>query len=172
MDLNEFYKLHFKKLVDRLAGLIGDRHEAEDRVQNIFVDLLNRDYKAELVFKGDNPLRYFQRAVTLQSRLYFRSPPMQSFDPQIAQATDRGNVLPVADYREKPADYGLLQREQLDSIIPVIAEQPADDIVIVIAKLYWGYTGRELAEVLGVPYTTCYSKYTRCIQRIRKVLEE
>jgi DNA-directed RNA polymerase specialized sigma24 family protein len=161
MNLEKFYKQNFNKLVDRLTCIIGDRHEAEDRVQNIFVDLLNREYKAE------HPLRYFQRAVTHQGYLYFRSPPPQTFNPLMQDAEESVSVL---DYREKPADYGILQREELDQLIPVLIEQPVDDLVIVIAKLYWGYTGEEIAEVLGVPYTTCYSKYSRCIKRIRKAL--
>jgi DNA-directed RNA polymerase specialized sigma24 family protein len=168
MDLEGLYKRYYKQLVDRLASIIGDTHEAEDRVQDIFTELLDRDSKSKLYFRDNDPIKYLHRAVTIQSRLYFDRPLIKTFDPQ---QLDHNGMTALVDHREPPADFNLAQKDQLDKLILVLIEQDILDLVIVMAKVYWEYTGGQVAKLLGMPESTCYHKYLRCIGKMRKALE-
>lgn len=172
MDLEKYYKQQFGGLVNRLTRMIGDRGEAEDRVQNIFLDLLNRKYVLRYILAGKEPNRYFNRAVSLQAMKYYETLRPTLFDPQIS-STSLSNSASNAllDYREKAPGYNIIQREQLAQLIPILSRQESENVVILFAKLYWGFSGPEISKSLGITPRSCYVRYKNCIEAIRRELK-
>ena len=169
MDLEEYYKKNYRGLVNRLAGMIGNRNEAEDRVQNIFLRILERAYVSRHVLNDPEPDKYFNRAVTLQAIEYYKLPKNVLFDPQ---DTPEDSQLNLVDYREVPPEFNMLQKEKLQCIVVAMSKMSATNVMIVIARTYWDFTGPEIAQGLGITSRSCYVKYNECIRKLRKVLKD
>lgn len=86
MTITEYYTNNFKKWVDLLAVMIHDREEAEDRVQDVFVKLLEREEKFLDLIKQGEIDKYLYCVMANQRAQVFRKqykqPPMVSIDTE------------------------------------------------------------------------------------------
>ena len=159
MDERQFEELYAKYANDVLRVsyfYLGDRQQAEDVTQDVFVRLLTsspdleagRD-KAWLLKVALNRCRDIWRAAWVK-RVVLGSPAME--------------LTPAPDRMEER-----LERQEL---LSAIHKLPADFRDVILLHYYQGYGIAEMAQILKVPEGTVSSRLSRGRKKLEELLKE
>jgi RNA polymerase sigma-70 factor (ECF subfamily) len=158
-DLKAFdvlYARHERHLLGYIHGILGDRAEAEDVLQDLFVALL-REGRAERVVRGFRPWMFQMARNGTLNRLRARE-----------RAKHAMHLTSLDDKRESPApDVGVETRQNADGLGAAIARLP-DGLAQLFRLRASGLSYEELSEVLSIPLGTVKSRMHQMVERLKK----
>ena len=158
MAASALIKRHFAML-ERFFGTKAHGHE-EDLIQCTFVACVeSRD-----AFRGDS---------TFRTHLY-KLARMQLFAHYRKQYRTRAldfTTTSVCDLGTSPSG-ALLRREESELLARALQQVPVDQQIALELTCWEGLSAPEIAEVLGIPENTVYSRLSRARTRLREVLEQ
>ena len=143
------------RLLSYAYGMLRDRQAAEDSVQQAFVELAGSADS----FSGDG--------IALRSWLY-RSVRFNCLDEvrrRKRHPESPTNVLPDTDPIEDRIELGF--DPQLETALEELSEQQRS---IMMLKHVLGFSGDEIATILGLSRSGVYASATRAERRMRKLL--
>jgi RNA polymerase sigma-70 factor (ECF subfamily) len=154
-DFNGMVADHGPAMYRLAYRLLGDRHEAEDIVQETF----RSAWKSRNLFREDGGTRAWLASI-LRRRVFdhYRQP-----RPPALLANDEHleTGLPAADpFRDELTD------EMQNALSRLPAELKETLILVIVAEL----THQQAAEMLGVPLGTVLSRVSRARVRLREIL--
>jgi RNA polymerase sigma-70 factor, ECF subfamily len=155
VDFNGMVADHGPAMYRLAYRLVGDRHEAEDMVQETF----RSAWKSRNLFRDDGSTRAWLASI-LRRRVFdhYRQP-----RPPTLLADDQNLES------ERPAD-DPFRDELTDEMQSALARLPKDLketlLLVVVAEL----THQQAAEMLGVPLGTVLSRVSRARTRLREFL--
>jgi RNA polymerase sigma-70 factor (ECF subfamily) len=150
LDPNALWR-HADRLYRAAWGLCGSKHDAEDLVQETFVNVLKRPR----LIRDDNEIGYLLRALRNTYASRYRSDVQRRTERQLNE-----------DDAPPPRDAGVSARE----IMQVIADTPAPYRDAVIAVDVIGLSYREAAQSLRTREATITSRVHRGRQHIAHAL--
>jgi RNA polymerase sigma factor (sigma-70 family) len=153
----ELYRLYSKAMFNTCLRMLGNREDAEDILQNVFVDVFG---KLE-TFRHECTIGAWIKRVTVNNCINFlkkRRLLLSSFD-------DHLSVLPQSEESEPPEvafDIGKVQ----------LAVSQLSDGYRAIFTLYAfeGYDHQEIADIMGITPSTSKSQFSRAKERVRQLL--
>jgi RNA polymerase sigma-70 factor (ECF subfamily) len=149
--MDTLYERHGLGVLNYLVGQIGDRHQAEEVLQDVMLAV----WKGAVHFRGDSQVRTWllgiarHRALNVRQR---RPPPsMPLHEDLYAESADT---------------------VELDSLLKGLRQLPADQRETLELIFYHGLTGQEAAAVLGVSSGTIKSRLHRAKAALRDLLRK
>lgn len=142
--LEELYRAEYEPMVRLAYTLVGNNAEAEEIVQESFVEVHQR------ISQIRKPGAYLRAAVVSRSRSTLR---------RRAMAAERHPPPPAS----LPSEAGELW--------DVLAGLPEVQRTVVVLRHYAGYRSGEIGQVLDMPATTVRSHLRRGLRALRKELE-
>jgi RNA polymerase sigma-70 factor (ECF subfamily) len=141
-----------------LFGILKDHHEAEDAMQETFVQALRHA-------EGVNPESFrgwlftvaHQQAILLKRK--GQRWPAQAGDVVLLGLMDR----PVAD--------GLAQADDARRIRELMELLPQSQRTVIVARVFEGKKFREVAELLGCPLNTALARMHEGLKKLRQLWE-
>jgi RNA polymerase sigma-70 factor, ECF subfamily len=144
---------HIDRLFRAAWALCGSRHDAEDLVQETFLNVLKRPR----VLRGDNELGYLLRALRNTHASWYRSNARRRADRQLSE----DDAAPVSDAE-------VSSREIMQAIAS--APQPYREAVIAVDLI--GLSYGEAARALRTREATVTSRLYRGRQHVARALTE
>ena len=153
-----FYR-HYDRIYGVLFRLVGNRDEAEDLTQEVFVKLYQHHFGSG---REHNVSAWLYRVAMNMGYNALRS----------RRRRWRRNMELVPDVTDQPADPadGVIRREIRDSVRAALAELPRRDVQLLLLR-QMGLSYAELAEVCGVAPGSVGTLLRRASQRFRKAFE-
>ena len=142
--LDALYRAEYTGMVRLAFTLVGSNAEAEDLVQDSFVDVARRLHEIR------KPGAYLRSAVVSRCRSVLRRRRVMALHPP-----------------EPPAGLASAAGELWD----VLGALPEDQRITVVLKYYGGYRASEIAKILDVPGATVRSHIRRGLTALRKELD-
>ena len=142
--LDALYRAEYTGMVRLAFTLVGSNAEAEDLVQDSFVDVARRLHEIR------KPGAYLRSAVVSRCRSVLRRRRVMALHPP-----------------EPPAGLASAAGELWD----VLGALPEDQRIAVVLKYYGGYRASEIAKILDVPGATVRSHLRRGLTALRKELD-
>jgi RNA polymerase sigma-70 factor (ECF subfamily) len=161
--LKEIFEQYNKKVYRIAYGVVRQREEALDIVQEVFIKL----YRSIKNFKGDSKFYTYLYRMAMNtsidhSRKMGRSPlsrleEMEGFQP--------------SDGVEKRPDSILLQKELEERVKVALEKLPADQRMALIFREVEGLSYQEMAEAMGCSIGTVMSRLHYARKRIQELLK-
>ena len=142
--LDALYRAEYTGMVRLAFTLVGSNAEAEDLVQDSFVEVARRLHEIR------KPGAYLRSAVVSRCRSVLRRRRVMALHPP-----------------ESPAGLASAAGELWD----VLGALPEDQRIAVVLKYYGGYRASEIAKILDVPGATVRSHLRRGLTALRKELD-
>ena len=142
--LDALYRAEYTGMVRLAFTLVGSNAEAEDLVQDSFVEVARRLHEIR------KPGAYLRSAVVSRCRSVLRRRRVMALHPP-----------------EPPAGLASAAGELWD----VLGALPEDQRIAVVLKYYGGYRASEIARMLDVPGATVRSHLRRGLTALRKELD-
>jgi DNA-directed RNA polymerase specialized sigma24 family protein len=142
--LDALYRAEYTGMVRLAFTLVGSNAEAEDLVQDSFVEVARR------LSEIRKPGAYLRSAVVSRCRSVLRRRRVMALHPP-----------------EPPAGLASAAGELWD----VLGALPEDQRIAVVLKYYGGYKASEIAKILDVPGATVRSHLRRGLTALRKELD-
>ena len=142
--LDALYRAEHTGMVRLAFTLVGSNAEAEDLVQDSFVEVARRLHEIR------KPGAYLRSAVVSRCRSVLRRRRVMALHPP-----------------EPPAGLASAAGELWD----VLGALPEDQRIAVVLKYYGGYRASEIAKILDVPGATVRSHLRRGLTALRKELD-
>ncbi|MFK7916530.1 MAG: RNA polymerase sigma factor [Ilumatobacter sp.] len=142
--LERLYAVEYTGMVRLAYTLVGSNAEAEDLVQDSFVEVARR------LDEIRKPGAYLRSAVVSRCRSALRRCRVMSMhlpEPPAGLASDAGELWDV------------------------LSELPEDQRIAVVLKYYGGYTASEIAKIVDMPGATVRSHLRRALTALRKELD-
>ena len=156
-ELEQLFHEHSPMLYRTAYGMLGNRADAEDVLQTLFLRLLRRDLSPDLV---RNPSGYLYRAAVNASLNVIRS--RKRFVPADAGTFD----VPVEDPHSRDADD--LHRR----LMTAIAGLNEKDTQVLILRYVHNRSDAEIGRLLGVSRGTIAMRLFRSRLRLKKLIGE
>ena len=147
------YQEHRPSLVRLGIGLVGDRGEAEELVQDAFAVLLRRWSSLHDVAAAPT---YLRAAVVNGARARWR------------RRRVRELALALWRHHEEATDIDVAERS---TVLAAVAELPMRKRACVLLRYYVDLTERETAEALGVSVGTVKSQTAKALRQLAGTLE-
>ena len=142
--LEELFNVEYSGMVRLAYTLVGSNAEAEDLVQDSFVEVSRR--LAEI----DKPGAYLRSAVVSRCRSALRR----------RRVMDR--------HRPEPPDS---LTSGAGELWDVLGRLPEDQRIVVVLRYYGGYRSSEIAKIVDMPSATVRSHLRRGLAALRKDLD-
>lgn len=142
--LERLYAVEYTGMVRLAYTLVGSNAEAEDLVQDSFVEVARR------LDEIRKPGAYLRSAVVSRCRSALRRRRVMSMHPP-----------------EPPARLASEASELWD----VLSQLPEDQRIAVVLKYYGGYKASEIAKIVDMPGATVRSHLRRALTALRKELD-
>src|SRR5262245_36001674 len=156
-ELEQLFHQHSHMLYRTAYGMLGNRSDAEDVLQTVFLRLLRRDLPSDLIA---NPAGYLYRAAVNASLSIIRS--RKRFTPVTADvfdvAVDDGRSHAVEDTHRR--------------LMEAIAALNPTDAQVVLMRYLHGRSEAEIAKLLGVSRGAVAMRLFRSRLRLRKLIGE
>ncbi len=141
--LEHLFQVEYPGMVRLAYTLVGSNAEAEDIVQDSFVEVSRR------LDDIDRPGAYLRTAVVSRCRSALRRRRVMSQHPPEAPASLTNNANELWD---------------------VLAKLPEDQRIIVVLRYYGSYRSSEIAKIMDIPGATVRSHLRRGLATLRKDL--
>jgi RNA polymerase sigma factor (sigma-70 family) len=142
--LKSLYEAEYTGMVRLAFTLVGSNSEAEDLVQDSFVEVSRR------LDEIDKPGAYLRSVVVSRCRSALRRRRVMAMHPP-----------------EPPAGLASDAGELWD----VLAKLPEDQRIVVVLRYYGGYRSSEIAKIVDAPGATVRSQLRRGLTALRKELD-
>jgi RNA polymerase sigma factor (sigma-70 family) len=142
--LSDLFKVEYAGMVRLAYALVGSNTEAEDLVQDSFVEVSRRLHEI------DKPGAYLRSAVVSRCRSALRRRRVMSQHPP-----------------EPPAALTSSAGELWD----VLGRLPEDQRIVVVLRYYGGYRSSDIARILDMPGATIRSHLRRGLAALRRELD-
>ena len=158
-DLEELFREHYELLYRTAYGITGNRHDAEDVLQSVFVKLLQHPLP-DLT----HPARYVYRATV-------------NLSLNVVRARKRLKLVSDVEYLELPAaaiderDDALDIDEWHEQLMDAITQLKPRALEILMLHYKHGYSDAQIAELLGTSRGTIAVTLFRIRARLKKFLE-
>ena len=156
-EVERLFDEHSPMLYRTAYGMLGNRPDAEDALQTIFLRLLRRDLPEDLI---GNPAGYLYRAAVNASISIIRS--RKRFVPAEAQTFD------VAVDQERSRGAEDLHRRLMEAVAGL---NPNDTHVLILRYVH-NRSDADVARMLGVSRGTIAMRLFRARLRLKKFLGE
>ncbi len=150
----QVYKLYYKAMFNSSLRIIGNKFDAEDMMQDSFLDAFRRieQYKEEGSFGG-----WLKRIVINNSLDFVR---------QQKRETELPENLEIVD---DTIDSSAMDDIKLKDIKIAMEKIKKEYRIIISLYLFEGYDHEEICEILGISYNLSRTRYSRAK---KKLLEE
>ncbi|MBK8505551.1 MAG: RNA polymerase sigma factor [Saprospiraceae bacterium] len=152
------YQTYSKAMFNICLRMMGNREEAEDVLQNAFVDVFTKLHS----FRGEATLGAWIKRIVINSclnELKKKKIPVISTDVEFQDVEDQ-------EYKE---DFSL---EDIQRIKQAIAILPDGYRVVFSLYLLEGYDHGEISEILGISEGASKSQYSRARQKLHQILTQ
>jgi RNA polymerase sigma-70 factor, ECF subfamily len=157
-DLEELFREHYELLYRTAYGITGNRHDAEDVLQSIFVKLLQNPLSPDIT----NPARYVYRAAV-------------NLSLNVVRARKRLKLVDGVEYLQLPAvherDGALDSDEWHEQLMDAITRLKPRALEILMLHYKHGYTDVQIAKLLGTSRGTIAVTLFRIRARLKRFLE-
>lgn len=160
--------LYAKRLFSFFRRMCGDRHQAEDLVQEVFVRLVRNIESYD--HRGRFDAWIFRIAGNLaRDRARRLSRPHEVSGMEQSAGDDRAFLK----LRAAPSDEGdpLEMREDVDQLQRALEELPEHEREVVLMRHYGGLSFAEIADMMGTPIGTALARAHRGLARLREIME-
>lgn len=154
--LAEAYDRHAAALYRFLVGLLMDREDAADVLQEVFVKLARRGLDGIETLEG----YLFAAARNEAYRHLARRAARRAADRVISE---RGSVLAPAD----GATPGPGEREALEAALAALPDEQRE---VVVLHIFEGRTFAEVASLLDIPQNTAASRFRYAREKLKDLL--
>ena len=161
-----FFERYFDRIFGLVYRLVGNRSEAEDLTQEIFLKVhraahqldASRDPGPWLTSIAYNACRDLWRSGA--HRMARRSGSIEA-DPALGVRLTRGTNDPERD---------LLAKERSQHVLEAIARLPEDLRMAVVLHEYHGMSHQEIATLAGIHHAAARKRYSRALATLGKML--
>jgi len=157
-DLEELFREHYERLYRTAYGITGNRHDAEDVLQSIFVKLLQNPLSPDVT----NPARYVYRAAV-------------NLSLNVVRARKRLKLVDGVEHLELPAatadERGALDDESHEQLMDAITRLKPRALEILMLHYKHGYSDVQIATLLGTSRGTIAVTLYRIRARLKRFLE-
>jgi RNA polymerase sigma-70 factor (ECF subfamily) len=153
-EFERIFREHSKFIYRTAYRVTGNSEDAEDVLQNLFVQLIRRDLPAEF---ESNPKAYLYRAAVNLSLNVLRTPVRRAPAETLLEVEDRSSRVPSAGEAAI--------REALRAALAELGTKAAE---ILILRHVHGYSDAEIAKLLGTTRGTIAVSLFRSRARLRK----
>jgi len=151
--LVEIFRLYRVPVLTLCVHVVGDAAEAEDVVQQVFLSV----HRALPLFRGESRLSTWIYRIALRAAIAARS--------------KRRTFEPLADHLRAPSAEDELQlRDEARRVAAAMDRLSIDHRVVLSLFAIDGLSHREIAEVLGVPEGTVWSRLSAARRRLNEEL--
>jgi RNA polymerase sigma-70 factor (ECF subfamily) len=157
-DIEELFREHYQLLYRSAYGVTGNRQDAEDVLQSLFVKLLQNGIPPEL---RQRPARYLHRAVVNLSLNVLRSRRRQRLVDGVEDLS-----IPVFDTRDADRQHA----EFHDRLMRALAQLKPRALEILLLHYKHDYSDIQIAKMLGTTRGTIAVALYRLRARLRKLL--
>jgi len=171
-SFNRLVLKYQNKVFNLCYRMLGERSEAEDVAQEVFVTL----FRSVKHFRGDSLFSTWVFRITvnhcknrlkyLTRRNYFK---MQSLDQPFA--TEEGEMVPDTEDEGPTPEESLMSREVQETIQLKIAELDTEHRTAIVLRDIQGLSYQEIADILGVREGTVKSRIHRARLELKEKLE-
>ena len=155
--VEEFYALHYRRLVRLSVLLVRDVETAEEVVQDSFVAMHDRWRRLRDPDKG---LAYLRQTVVNRSRSVLRHRAVQARHPSPVQTDHHG------------ADEDAVATERRTQVLNALRALPARQREVLALRYYLDLSEAEIAETLGISRGAVKSHASRGAASLRLLLED
>ena len=152
----ELYKLYANAMYNVALRIVNDDAEAEDVLQEAFLDAFNRmkDFRQETTFG-----LWLKQIVINRAINYLRKRKLELVSLDEVEVADE----PVTDYQETTL--------KVEAIKAAMNELPDGYRVVLTLYLFEGYDHEEIAHILKITENTSRSQYLRAKRKLNNLLE-
>lgn len=152
----ELYKLYANAMYNVALRIVNDDAEAEDVLQEAFLDAFNRiaDFRQETTFG-----LWLKQIVINRSINYLRKRKLELVSLDEVEVADE----PTTDYEETTL--------KVEAIKEAMNELPDGYRVVLTLYLFEGYDHEEIAHILKITENTSRSQYMRAKRKLNSLLE-
>ncbi len=156
-DFERIFRQHAGLVYRTAYAVMGNREDADDILQNVFLRLLRRQSPPDL---GKNPEGYLYRAavnLSLDTLKIRKRQPQRTDDPELVQAPAHSSDVPFDDEMHR------LLYEAIAQLNPATAE-------ILILRYVHHTSDAKIANMLGVSRTVIAVRLFRARARLKKLI--
>lgn len=148
------YEQYHEKMNQFALYILGEQHDAEDAVQNAFLQIIRHFEKIFSISCEELPF-WIISIVKNESLMILRK---------------RGRTVPLEEWNgfEKSADHTTGYNE----LVKLFGNLPEKYRTVLEMKILIGYTDKEIAEQLGISETAVSSRASRGRELLRKLVEK
>jgi RNA polymerase sigma-70 factor (ECF subfamily) len=157
-DIENLFRKHYQLLYRSAYGMTGNRQDAEDVLQSLFVKLMQNGLPPDL---RQNPARYLHRAVVNLSLNVVRHRKRQRLVDGVEHLT-----VPVFDGRDTDRQY----EEFHEGLMRALAQLKPRALEILLLRYKHDYSDVQIAQMLGTTRGTIAVALYRIRARLRKLL--
>lgn len=155
-ELEQIFREHSKFIYRTAYRVTGNSEDAEDVLQNLFVQMLRRDLPADF---GRNPKAYLYRAAVNLALNVVRTHARRPSSDVLVDIED-------PSFREQSRG----EAEMVDELRQALAELNPRAAEILILRHVHGFSDLEIAELLGTTRGTIAVSLFRSRARLRKAI--
>ena len=157
-EIEELFREHYQLLYRSAYSVTGNRHDAEDVLQSLFVKLLQNGVPSDLTH---SPARYLHRAVVNLSLNVLRTRKRRNLVDGVENL-----AIPVFD----GTDAERLHEERHDRLMRALAQLKPRALEILLLHYKHNYSDVEVAQMLGTTRGTIAVALYRIRARLRELL--
>ncbi len=154
----ELYQAYSKAMFNICLRMMGNREEAEDVLQNAFVDVFTKMH----TYRREATLGAWIKRIVVNSCLN----ELKKKKVQLVEADESIGDLEYKDYEEH------FEQEDIDRIKQAIRLLPEGYRVVFTLYLLEGYDHGEISEILNITEGASKSQYSRARQRLHQILTQ
>ncbi len=154
-ELDSLYRENFQRMYEAAKSVAGNRHDAEDAVQNVFVRLVQGQPSSNF---RKNPKAYLCKAAINQARNMIRSRGRQK--------------LVDEDFSELniPAESGGANEDFPQMLMAALPELDPHLVEMLCLRFHQGYRCKDIAEELGRTSIGVAVNLHRAVRKLRKLM--
>ncbi|MEI8133555.1 MAG: sigma-70 family RNA polymerase sigma factor [bacterium] len=166
--LSEFYDRHSKLIYGVVLRLLGDSDDAEDIVQEVFVQVWRKasTYKPEL----GSPKNWALRIAHNRALNLIRAHKSRGRKLQVSISDEESRVLSSPELMEDNLLSQTMSAERMEIISSAMQDLPKDQVMLIDMAFFQGYSHSEIADALGIPLGTIKTKIRNGLLSLRNSL--
>lgn len=154
----EVYQSYSRAMFNICLRMMGKREEAEDVLQNAFVDVFTKMGS----FRGESTLGAWIKRIVINSCLN----ELKKKKIRIVSGDDQISDVEYDEYEE---DFDI---EDIQRVKKAIGQLPEGYRVVFTLYLMEGYDHGEISEILGITEGASKSQYSRAKQKLHQILTQ
>lgn len=166
--IDAIVELYAKRLFSFFRRMCGDRHQAEDLVQEVFVRLVRNIEGYD--HRGRFDAWIFRIAGNLardRARRMSRAHEVSGMEEGTGRDGARVQLRVATSNERDPLEL----REDVDQLQRALSELPEHEREVVLMRHYGGLSFAEIADMMGTPIGTALARAHRGLARLKEIME-